>query len=141
MLFKTKKSNPNNPLKKTEREIKLKKEVLDSILSYCHIKHPNEAILILRGKSKKGDVLIDGLVIPPFAFNAHSSSGFPQFMLPGDTSYVGTVHSHPSGSAEPSVTDLNNFFELISLIVRFPYEDGDIFAWDSNGNSVKLTII
>jgi proteasome lid subunit RPN8/RPN11 len=141
MFFKTKKSNSNNSLKRAEREIKLKKDVLDSILSYCHIKHPNEAILILRGKSKKGDVLIDGLVIPPFAFNAHSSSGFPHFMLPGDTSYVGTVHSHPSGSAEPSVTDLNNFFELISLIVRFPYEDEDIFAWDSNGNSVKLTII
>jgi len=105
------------------------------------MKHPNEGILILRGKSKKGDVLIDGLVIPPFAFNAHSSSGFPHYMLPGDMSYVGTVHSHPSGSARPSVTDLNNFFGLISLIVRFPYGNNDIFAWNSNGNHVKLIII
>jgi proteasome lid subunit RPN8/RPN11 len=62
-------------------------------------------------------------------------------MLPGDMSYVGTVHSHPSGSARPSVTDLNNFFELISLIVRFPYGDDDIFAWNSEGVAVKLTII
>lgn len=140
MFFRTKKLEGMTPLK-TEREIKLKKEILDSILSYCNMKHPNEGILILRGKSKKGDVLIDGLVIPPFAFNAHSSSGFPHYMLPGDMSYVGTVHSHPSGSARPSVTDLNNFFELISLIVRFPYGDNDIFAWNSNGNPVKLTII
>ena len=141
MFFKTKKSEHDIVLEKTEREIKLKKTVLDSILSYCLMKHPNEGILILRGKSKKGNVLIDGLVVPPFAFNAHSSSGFPHYMLPGDLSYVGIVHSHPSGSARPSVTDLNNFFQLISLIVRFPYGDDDIFAWDSNGNTVKLTII
>jgi proteasome lid subunit RPN8/RPN11 len=141
MFFKTKKLKCIIPAPKTEREITLKKEVLDSILSYCKIKHPDEGILILRGKSKKGNVLIDGLVIPPFAFSAHSSSGFPHYMLPGDLSYVGTVHSHPSGNANPSVTDLNNFFELISLIVRFPYGDDDIFAWNSNGNAVKLTII
>ena len=139
MFFKTKK--PKIVLEKTEREIKLKNDVLNSILSYCQMNHPNEGILILRGKSKKGDVLIDGLIVPPFAFNAHSSSGFPHYMLPADLSYVGTVHSHPSGSANPSITDLNNFFELISLIVRFPYGDNDIFAWDSNGNGVKLTII
>jgi len=140
MFFRIKKSEKNTS-HKTEREIKLKKEVRDSILSYCHMKHPNEGILILRGKSKKGDVLIDGLVVPPFAFNAHSSSGFPHYMLPADMSYVGTVHSHPSGSARPSITDLNNFFELISLIVRFPYGDRDIFAWNSNGNAVNLTVI
>jgi len=141
MFFKTKKSKENSISENIEREIKLKKEVLDSILSFCNMKHPNEGILILRGKSKKGNILIDGLVIPPFSFEAHSSSGFPRHMLPADLSYVGTVHSHPSGNAHPSVTDLNNFFELISLIVGFPYGENDIFAWDSNGNAVKLTII
>jgi len=137
MFFKKK----NDSVTQTEREIKLKKEVLDSILSFCNMKHPDEGILILRGKSKKGNLLIDGLIVPPFAFGAHSSSGFPRNMLPGDLSYVGTVHSHPSGNAHPSVADLNNFFELISLIVRYPYEDEDIFAWNSDGNAVKLTII
>ena len=141
MFFRSKKSKHAVSVVHTEREIQLKKEVLDSILSYCHMKHPDEGILILRGKSKKGNVLIDGLVVPPFSFSAHSSSGFPRHMLPGDLSYMGTVHSHPSGNEHPSVTDLNNFFQLISLIVRFPYGNDDIFAWDSNGNSVKLTII
>jgi proteasome lid subunit RPN8/RPN11 len=141
MFFKIKKSEQSAVLKKAEREVKLQKNVLDSILSYCHMKHPHEGILILRGKSKKGNILIDGLVIPPFAFGGCSSSGFPHYMLPGDLSYVGTVHSHPSGSALPSIVDLNNFFELISLIVRFPYGDNDIFAWNSKGDAVKLTII
>jgi proteasome lid subunit RPN8/RPN11 len=54
---------------------------------------------------------------------------------------VGTVHSHPSGNGHPSVTDLNNFFELISLIVRYPFGENDIFAWNSNGVEVNLEII
>lgn len=140
MFFKTKSEHVVS-ITKDERKIQLKKEVLNSILSYCHMKHPNEGILILRGKSKNGNVLIDGLVIPPFSFGAHSSSGFPRHLLPADLSYMGTVHSHPSGNANPSVTDLNNFFELISLIVRFPYGENDIFAWNSNGIAVKLEII
>ena len=139
-FFRRTNSPQNSILEDSERKIFLKKEALDSILSYCRMKHPDEGILILRGKSKKRNVIIDSLVIPPFSFGAHSSSGFPRNMLPSDLSYVGTVHSHPSGSANPSLTDLNNFFELISLIVRFPYGDEDIFAWDSEGNSVKLEI-
>jgi len=30
-------------------------------LSFCKRNHPNEGILILRGKAKRGDVFIDGL--------------------------------------------------------------------------------
>lgn len=142
MIFsRTKKPKIKDNLIESKRKIFLKKEVLDSILTYCQMKHPNEGILILRGKSKNGNVLIEGLVIPPFSFGAHSSSGFPRHMLPADLSYVGTVHSHPSGSGHPSVVDLNNFFELISLIVRFPYGNSDIFAWNSSGDNVELEIV
>lgn len=124
-----------------ERKVSLKKETLDGILSYCKMKHPNECILILQGKSKKGTVVIDGLVIPPFSYTGHTFAGFPHSFLPFDLNYVGIVHSHPSGSAKPSVTDLHNFFGVVSLIVKFPYEDADIFAWDSKGNPIKLDII
>ena len=104
------------------------------------MKHPNEGILILKGKSKNGAVSIDGLAIPPFNFTGPTFAGFPHSFLPFDNSYIGIIHSHPSGSAEPSVTDLNNFFGLVSLIIKFPYEDDSIFAWDSGGNSIPLTI-
>lgn len=126
--------------KKIERQISLQKNVLDSILSYCQMKHPNECILILKGKSKQGNVWIDGLVIPPFNYSGPTFAGFPQSFLPFDMSYVGIVHSHPSGSADPSLTDLHNFFGLVSIIVQFPYDDDDIFAWDSGGNSLNLVI-
>ena len=105
------------------------------------MKHPNEGILILKGKSKNGEIKIDGLVIPPFNYTGPTFAGFPHSFLPFDLSYVGMVHSHPSGSAEPSVTDLHNFFGLISLIVQSPYVDDSIFAWDSSGNSVPLSIV
>ena len=81
-----------------------------------------------------------GLIVTPFAETGPTFAGFPHSFLPLDLSYVGTVHSHPAGSAEPSDTDLNNFFGLISLIVKSPYEDEDVFAWDSGGNSIKLTV-
>ena len=126
--------------KKIEREVLLQRDVLDSILSFCQMKHPNEGILILKGKSKQGKIKIEGLVMPPFDYLGPTFAGFSHSFLPLDLSYVGTVHSHPSGSAKPSVTDLHNFFGLISLIVKSPYKENDIFAWNSNGDPVKLSI-
>ena len=38
--------------KKIERKVTLEKSVLDSIVTFCKMKHPNEGILILKGKSK-----------------------------------------------------------------------------------------
>jgi len=104
------------------------------------MKHPNEGILILKGKSKNGEIKIDVLVIPPFSEVGPTFAGFPHSFLPFDMSYVGIIHSHPSGSAEPSVTDLHNFFGLVSMIVKSPYDDDSIFAWDSNGDAIPLSI-
>lgn len=126
--------------KNLDRKVILKKDVVDGLLSYCKIKHPNEAILILKGKSKKGTITIDSLTIPPFSYSDQTFAGFPQSFLPFDMAYVGTAHSHPSGSAEPSVTDLHHFFGLVSVIVQSPYNDEDIFAWDSQGNQIELIL-
>ena len=127
--------------KKIERTVLLEQNVLDSIVTFCKMKHPNEGILILKGKSRNGEIKIDGLAIPPFNFTGPTFAGFPHSFLPFDNNYIGIVHSHPAGSAEPSVTDLNNFFGLISLIIKSPYDDDSIFAWDSSGNPVSLSII
>ena len=126
--------------KKFERKVLLDKSVLDSIITFCKMKHPNEGILILKGKSKNGQIKIDGLAIPPFNFTGPTFAGFPHSFLPFDNSYIGIVHSHPSVSAEPSVTDLNNFFGLVSLIIQSPYDNDSIFAWDSGGNAIPLSI-
>ena len=105
---------------KNNRKVTLTEEARDGIISFCKMNHPNEGILILRGKSKHGDVFVDGLVIPPFSETGADFAGFPHNPLPLDLSYVGVVHSHPAGSAEPSLTDLNNYFGLVSIIVNSP---------------------
>ena len=126
--------------KKIERKVLLEKTVLDSIVTFCKMKHPNEGILILKGKSRRGEIKIDGLAIPPFNFTGPTFAGFPHSFLPFDNTYIGIVHSHPAGSAKPSVTDLNNFFGLVSLIIKSPYDDDSVFAWDSSGNAIPLSI-
>ena len=127
--------------KQFERKISLTKDARDGILSFCKMNHPNEGILILRGKSKRGDVFINELVIPPFSETGKDFAGFPHNPLPLDLSYVGIVHSHPSGSAELSLTDLDNFFGLVSMIVKSPYENDDIFAWDSDGKEIPFVVV
>ena len=126
---------------KLERKVSLKKDARDGIISYCKMKHPNEAVLILRGKSKKGNITIDGLIIPPFSYTDTTFAGFPNSFLPLDTSYVGIIHSHPKGSEKPSITDLNNFFGLVSITVKSPYDDDDIFAWDSKGDPIEIAVV
>ena len=126
--------------KKIERTATLTKQACEGILSYCKMNHPNEMVLILKGKSKKGAVFIDSLIIPPFSETGPIFAGFPSSFLPLDLSYVGIAHSHPVGSADPSLEDLNNFFGLVSIIVKSPYNEDDVFAWDSSGNSIAITI-
>ena len=129
MIFKT---------KKLERSLVFQNNTRDGILSYSKINHPNEMILILKGHSKKGKMFIESLVVPPFHETGPTFAGFPSNQLPFDADYIGMVHSHPAGSAEPSLEDLDNFFGLVSVIVKSPYEDEDIFAWDSSGNSIPI---
>ena len=93
--------------------------------------------MISKGKIQKWSNKIDGLVIPPFSETGPTFAGFPHSFLPLDMSYLGIVHSHPSGSAKPSVTDLHNFFGLVSLIVKSPYGDDSIFAWDSKDDPIE----
>ena len=126
--------------KPIKRNVTLIGDVCESILSYAKIRHPNEAILVLKGKSKNGIIRVDGLVVPPFSHSGPTFAGFPYSFLPFDSSYVGMVHTHPSGTAQPSVEDLHNFFGLVSIIVQYPYKKENIYAWSSAGERVKLDI-
>ena len=130
MIFKT---------KKLERSLVFLNETRDGIITYCKITHPDEMILILKGYSKKGKMFVESLVVPPsFHESGPTFAGFPANQLPFDSDYIGMVHSHPVGTAEPSSEDLHNFFGLVSVIVKSPYDDEDILAWDSSGNPIPI---
>lgn len=127
--------------KKTRRQVILTRQAADGIITYAKTWHPNEAILILQGKKDKDQIIIDGLVIPPFSMNGPYYSGFPTHDLPFDLSYIGTAHSHPGGSNRPSLDDLNHFYGLVSIIISHPYEDQTIGAYDRNGDSMDIKIV
>jgi proteasome lid subunit RPN8/RPN11 len=123
------------------RQVILSRSAADGIISYSKGLHPNEAILILRGKTTKEKIVVEGLVIPPFASSGPYYSGFSHFHLPYDNSYIGSVHSHPSGSNRPSLEDLNRgFYGFVSIIIAHPYEDTTMAAYGQGGSTLELLI-
>ncbi|TLX69333.1 MAG: peptidase [Thaumarchaeota archaeon] len=134
-MFFRKKKETNDVVR---RKIILTRQITNSVITYAKSWHPNEGILILQGKKEKNLVKITGLIIPPFSTHGPYYSGFPVYELPFDLSYIGTIHSHPSGSNNPSLEDLNHFFGLVSLIICYPYDAEDIAAFDRNGNKMDL---
>lgn len=128
--------NKNIDSEKPRNLITITRNVVDGIISYSKMHHPYEAILILEGNRKKGEIYINNLVIPPFSVHGPFFSGFPINELPFDLKYVGTAHSHPNGSSRPSLEDLNHFYGLISIIISHPYEEADIHAFNSSGKEV-----
>ena len=123
------------------RRIVITRQAADGIITYSKTHHPNEAILVLQGKKDKDEIVVNGLIIPPFSMSGPFYSGFPVYDLPFDLSYIGTAHSHPGGSNRPSLDDLNHFYGMVSIIISHPYEDETIGAYDRNGNSLELRIV
>ncbi|HET9432933.1 MAG TPA: Mov34/MPN/PAD-1 family protein [Chitinophagaceae bacterium] len=113
----------------------------DSIITWAKTHHPNEAILVLQGKSTREQIEVDGVVIPPFSESGPFYSGFGIHDLPYTIPHVGTAHSHPGGSNNPSLEDLHYFTGFVSIIISHPYEDNTIAAYDRNGNSLELKIV
>ncbi|HKG72396.1 MAG TPA: Mov34/MPN/PAD-1 family protein [Nitrososphaeraceae archaeon] len=126
---------------KKQRQVVISRSAANGIISYSKALHPNEAILILQGKTTSKQVIIEGLVIPPFALSGPYYSGYSNFYLPSDSSYVGSAHSHPGGSNRPSLEDLNRgFYGAVSIIIAHPYEDRTMAVYDRNGNKLDFEI-
>jgi proteasome lid subunit RPN8/RPN11 len=124
---------------KVQRLVLISRDAVDGIISYSKALHPNEAILILQGKTTREQVIIESLVIPPFASSGPYFSGFSNYHLPFDGSYIGSAHSHPGGSNRPSLEDLNRgFYGAVSIIIAHPYDDSTIAAYDRNGSKLEI---
>ena len=124
------------------KAVLIEKTIIDSILSYAQNFHPQEGILLLRGKSDKHKIIVDDLLIPPFSTIGYNFSNFPLRRLPIDFSIMGTAHSHPSGVLIPSIEDLNNFYGRIMIILAYPYKsEQNVAVFDREGNPIKYAII
>jgi proteasome lid subunit RPN8/RPN11 len=124
------------------RLVQFEKTVAESILSYAADSYPREAILLLRGKAKGDQVLIDEILIPPLAVHGARFSSFPFHMLPMDLRVMGISHSHPSGALEPSIHDLNHFYGRIMVIIAYPFRSySEIGVFDSNGRRIQHEVL
>jgi len=114
---------------------------VESLLAYAREAYPREGILLLRGKSRRRDIHITDVLIPPLATHARSFSSFPLQMLPLDLSVVGTAHSHPSGASTPSLPDLNNFYGRIMVIIGAPFRsERDIGVFNQDGEPITFEV-
>ena len=116
------------------------RELLGEMLMFAKDRHPKEAILMLRGSVKKESIIITDYLFPPYATTNSVSASYPIYMLPIDFSIVGTAHSHPSGSLELSAQDMNNIYGRISLLLSFPYELGDVAAYNKQAERLVVKI-
>jgi len=123
------------------QKVVFRREVVDSLFSYSAMAYPNEGILLLRGKSKKGVVEVTGVVVPPAAAHGAAFSSFSWWMLPIDMSYLGVAHSHPSGNHNPSQEDLLHASGRIMVIMGYPYATVEnLGVYDQNGNRVPFEV-
>ena len=90
------------------RSVGFPSDMLEGLLEYAREMHPREIFLLMRGRQVDDTLKVEEFLLPPFAVHAVGFSSFSPWFLPLDPSIVGTVHSHPSGSLQPSVEDLNH---------------------------------
>jgi len=126
---------------KLQRHVIITRQAADGIITWAKTHHPNDALLVLKGKTTKEKIIVDGLVIPPFTESGPFYSGFAVHDLPYTIPHIGTAHSHPGGSNRPSFEDLNYFSGFVSLIINHPYEDETMGAYDRNGNSLEIKVV
>ena len=121
--------------------IQIDKDVLMGIKSLAEENHPNEIIVLLRGKRSGGDFLITAYLIPPFGFGSRRSASFPAYMLPIDFSILGTAHSHPSGNLRPSTGDMHNFYGRLMMILGPPYSMNNVAAYTKQGKVIPVKVL
>ena len=120
--------------------VSIRKELLETLLESAKVLHPKETILLLRGKANRATISVSEILIPPLAMHGKGFSSFPTHMLPIDFSLIGVAHSHPSGSLQLSVGDLNHPFGKITIIMASPYKGIEsLAAYDRDGK--RLTIL
>ncbi len=114
--------------------------VLKAIQSLAEDNHPNEVVVLLRGKRQDGGYVVTEYLIPPFGVGSRGSASFPAHMLPMDFTIIGTAHSHPSGSVTPSTGDFHNFYGRLMMILGPPYNSANIAVYNKQGDQLPVQI-
>jgi len=123
-------------------EWKIKRKCLDLIFECAKSNYPKEFGAMLRVDEDEKDTITE-LVLLPGTISGDSHAIFKLHMQPIDFSIVGTVHSHPSSSPNPSDADLRLFGKhgKIHIIVASPYDDYSWKGYTYNGEEINIKVI
>lgn len=122
-----------------KRAYAIKREILDLILQVSKENFPKEFAGVLRCE----EGVITEIMLLPGTVSGAQSALLRLHMLPIDYTVVGTVHSHPGESNNPSGGDLQLFrkFGYVHIITRVPYDTNSWKAWDLDGNPYQLDVV
>lgn len=118
--------------------MKLRRELLDTLLEAARSAHPREFAGVLR---KHGDTIEEVLILP--GGSSERSALMHLHMLPIDPGVVGSVHSHPSSFPVPSSADLEFFdrFGSVHMIIAYPYDRRSWAAYNHRGERIELEVV
>ena len=97
-------------------EVRVDREVLESVIYYAKKAYPNEFLAFFDGKIKDKVLYITGLIFVP-GETCETGAVVHTEMIPMGTKYMGSVHSHPVPSAMPSDADLVTFSKSNSSLI------------------------
>ena len=128
--------------KKVQKNWKIKESTLNLILESAKSSYPNEFGGFLRVSLDEKDT-INEIVIIPGTISGDSHAIFQLNMLPIDFSIVGTVHSHPSISFQPSDADIFLFrkYGKVHIVVGYPYSSTSWKSYNHNGEEIEMRVI
>ncbi|RLF13000.1 MAG: peptidase [Thermoprotei archaeon] len=133
--------DPHEGLELRLLEVRFPRDLLEGLLQVAKENHPREVFFLLRGSTKRGVVSVEEFLLPPTTTFGLGFSSFSLYSMPIDLSIVGTVHSHPSGSARPSIRDMHSFLGVVMVIVAYPYDMRSVAAYDREGRPVKVEAV
>jgi len=120
-------------------DIRIRRELLETLFALGKSQHPNEFLAIL--KEKEG--IIEELELVPGTISRSSSASFDQFMMPLDTNTAGSAHSHPTGAVRPSDADLRFFPKTgrYHIIIGAPYNEDTWKCFRANGEEFSMEVV
>jgi proteasome lid subunit RPN8/RPN11 len=122
-------------------EVRVDREVLESVIYYSKKAYPNEFLAFFDGEIKDKILYITSLIFVP-GETCETGAVVHTEMIPMNTKYWGSVHSHPGPSASPSDADLKTFSKngYFHMIVCLPYSFETFKSYDRYGNHIDYTL-
>ncbi|MEM4634160.1 MAG: Mov34/MPN/PAD-1 family protein [Candidatus Anstonellaceae archaeon] len=124
-------------------QILVKRKALLSALAGAKSALPNEFICLLTGRKTKNAMIVEDTLIPPMIMVSETTSSFNDWMIPIVENFVGTFHSHPSGSRKPSDEDLWLFQQKggVHFIASKPFDENSVDCYLGMGRKANFKVV